>query len=371
MAHKVFGILNLHSAPELGPLTKSRSIGAASFMGRYAFMDFPLSNFSNSGIDEVGILVKNHLRSVLKHLGSMQSFTLNTKIGRHTIMFNESAHNKEMKNTDLNNLLKNDWVFFESKADYIVIQPTHVVCKIDFVPLINEHVRRGEKVSLIYAKVNNATKTFLTHDLVFLKEDYVRTFKKNQKEQKEAFVSLETYIINRDLFFEILEEIQKVKTNATIEDAIKRFNGKLYKIHAIAHIGYVRSFASLEDYYNFSQEILDYRYAHQVFLKDWPLYTLTRDTTPALYSSKAHVRNSFIANGAYIEGRVENSVIARNVQVLKGAVVKNSIILSDTIVGENTSINYAVVDKYCRLFNSVKIEGEQKAPTYVEQGKKT
>lgn len=371
MSHKVFGLLNLHSAPELGPLTKSRSMGAASLLGRFAFMDFPLSNFSNSGIDEVGILVRNHLRSVLKHVGAMQSFTINTKLGRHTIMFNEKAHSGEMKNTDLNNLLTNDWVFFESKADYIIIQPTHVICKIDFRPLLDEHIKRGEKVSLVYAKANNAQRTFLTHDILLLEDDYVKRFKKNDQTEKEAFVSLETYIINRDVFFDALNDARHENKDSTIEDAIKKYHKKRYEIHAIAHIGHVRSFASLNDYFNFSREVLDYRFAHQVFIKDWPLYTLTRDTTPALFSPSAHVKNSFVANGALIEGRVENSIIARNVQVLKGAVVKNSIVLSDSIIGEGTTLNYVVVDKYCRLFNSVKIEGKTREPAYVEQGMKT
>lgn len=57
----ILGILNLHHSPELGPLTKRRSIASTSFLGRYAFMDFMLSNFSNSGIDMVATLVKSIL----------------------------------------------------------------------------------------------------------------------------------------------------------------------------------------------------------------------------------------------------------------------------------------------------------------------
>jgi ADP-glucose pyrophosphorylase len=32
-------------------------------------MDFTLSNFSNSGIDKVGILIETQPRSIMKHLG--------------------------------------------------------------------------------------------------------------------------------------------------------------------------------------------------------------------------------------------------------------------------------------------------------------
>ena len=41
---------------------------------------------------------------------------------------------------------------------------------------------------------------------------------------------------------------------------------------------------------------------------------------------KAEVKNSFIANGAEIDGKVENSIISRYAKVEEGATIKNSII---------------------------------------------
>ena len=45
MASKVLGLLDLHNSPDLGPLTSSRVLASTSFLGRFAFMDFALSNF--------------------------------------------------------------------------------------------------------------------------------------------------------------------------------------------------------------------------------------------------------------------------------------------------------------------------------------
>jgi dipeptidyl aminopeptidase/acylaminoacyl peptidase len=52
---KVMGYCNLHGNKQLGPLTEARPLASTSFLGRYALMDFTLSNFSNSDIDKVGI----------------------------------------------------------------------------------------------------------------------------------------------------------------------------------------------------------------------------------------------------------------------------------------------------------------------------
>ena len=50
--------------------------------------------------------------------------------------------------------------------------------------------------------------------------------------------------------------------------------------------------------------------------------TRTYDTPPARYGNNAKVFNSYVANGAIIDGEVTNSIIGRNVKVRKGAVVK-------------------------------------------------
>jgi ADP-glucose pyrophosphorylase len=59
----VIALLDCHNSPELGELTSSRPLASTSFLGRYAFADFALSNFCNSEIQNVGILVKDHQRS--------------------------------------------------------------------------------------------------------------------------------------------------------------------------------------------------------------------------------------------------------------------------------------------------------------------
>jgi glucose-1-phosphate adenylyltransferase len=181
---------------------------------------------------------------------------------------------------------------------------------------------------------------------------------------------METYIINRDVLLNLVEETLKVNPTYSFKDAVKKFANKLFKVRAVEHVGYARSFDSLEHFVEYSFELLDYRYAHQLFLKDWPIYTITRDTTPTLYGTKTNVHNSFVANGAIVEGRVENSIISRNVKIGRGAIIRNSIILSDSVVGENVVVTHAVIDKYCLISDGVRIEGVKGTPKYIEQGKR-
>ena len=56
---RVLGIINLHHSTELKQLNVRRSLASTSFLARYCFIDFPLSNFANSDINQVGVLIKD------------------------------------------------------------------------------------------------------------------------------------------------------------------------------------------------------------------------------------------------------------------------------------------------------------------------
>jgi glucose-1-phosphate adenylyltransferase len=69
------------------------------------------------------------------------------------------------------------------------------------------------------------------------------------------------------------------------------------------------------------------------------------DRTPARFAGGCTVQNSLIAAGCCIEGTVVNSVLSPGVQVAKGAVVRDSILLHDCVVSENAVVDLAILDK--------------------------
>ena len=103
----VVGLINLHSDVSLKGLTERRPVASVSFLGRYGVIDFVLSNFSNSRIDKVGILVKEKPRSLLKHIGSGNAWNFNSKRGGISLLYDEKYANSNMYNHDINNMLEN------------------------------------------------------------------------------------------------------------------------------------------------------------------------------------------------------------------------------------------------------------------------
>ena len=372
MTKKVIGFLNLYNSPNLGPLTEKRTLGSTSFLGRFALMDFPLSCFTNSGIDGINILVKDNFRSVSKHVGSLKTWVNNTKREMQNILLNEKGIRSPKDNTDLNCLLQNDWVLLDEKADAVAVLPAHIITQLDLRPVIEQHFETEADITLVYSSIDDANKTFSTSNLVKIKDGLVTSYKKNNKTVKKANVSLETYIISHSTLQMILHSKELLGLKS-LKRVIEKFVlSKAIKVYGYEYKGYARCFDSFKHFVDYSFELLDYDVFKTLFGKaqdkEWPIYTLTHNTPPTIYSDKAKVKNSFVANGAVVEGTVENSIISRYVSVGKGAVVKNSIILTGTYIDPGAKVINAVIDKYSHIASSGVVEGSENNPVYLEQG---
>ncbi|MFA5235808.1 MAG: glucose-1-phosphate adenylyltransferase subunit GlgD [Bacilli bacterium] len=365
---KVMGLCNLHSGAGLNELTHARPIASTSFLGRYAFIDFTLSNFSNSGIDEVGILVKNHPRSILKHMGNTNVWNTNTKLGYEAVMYNENLAHVPHYNHDINNIMANDWIFYNAKPDLFVIAPVHILYPLDFRPVIAAHEASRADITLVTARIHDGKTSFVNGDQVCLDATgRITSLTVNRGAESDIDVSLETYVIALDKLQSLIEKARAISGFYSLRDIIAQVIGE-WQVRAFAHTGYVRHFGSLKQYCDYSLELLNYDVRKQLFLEDWPIYTVTHDTPPAKYGHHAQVRNSFIANGSRIDGKVVNSIISRNVVVEPGALIKNSIIFTDTKVGADVHLTHAIVDKYVRIREVKDIAGTEVDPLYVRQG---
>lgn len=366
----VLGLLNCHNSPELGELTSVRPLASTPFLGRYAFCDFALSNFCNSGIPQVGIMVKNHQRSILKHLGSMNSWVVNTKLGKFSILYNEKGQLNQLYNTDLRNIEENDYVLYDSKASMTVFQSAHIVANIDLRPIIEEHKARREVITVLYKKIDDADKEFIGENLLDIDENgYIVDFHMNKGKDKKGNASMEVWIINRSALLEMVEKHPQVDMSWGLKEMLLFLFRKLgYKIHTHEYKGYARCFNSMENYVNYSFEVLDGNISKQIFLPERPIYTQTHNTPPALYGSQSKVSNSFVSNGCEIHGTVKDSILSRNVKVGPGAKLERCIVLTNGIIGRNSVLQNVILDKFAKVSPKHIVSGDDDHFIYLEQG---
>jgi len=370
MSSKAIGILNLHYTPEMGMLTSTRSTASTSVYGRYAFMDFPLSNFTNSGIDRMAVLIKHHLRSIVQHCGEGHLYNQNSKLGGLSLLYDEPFATDPMYNHDINNLIENNW-FIKSipdSVDVVVIAPVHMIFKLDYRPYIEDHIKNNHKISIFYSKVKNAKDTFLNEQVVTINEKGLLTeLNTNLGTKDEADIYMHTAIIDKEILRGLVNLGKKTSSLFSLLDVIKLISSEI-PIYTYEYKGYIRCFDSLKHYLEYSREFLDINLQKEFFTKDWPIYTKTFDTPPAKYLDSAVVKNSFISNGSRIEGTVINSIIGRDVVIKAGVTIKDSVILTGSYISENTYLENVVCDKEARVIHKKEIIGTKENPQFIKRG---
>ncbi len=370
--NNVVALINLHGNANLGLLTKQRPIASTTFLGRYAFIDFALSNLTNSGIDEIGILIQDHSRSIIKHLGGKNTYLKNPKTGFQNLFLNERGLLNPQLNTDIHNIKENDWFLYDTNVKYVLICPVNYLGYIDYNEVIEEHIKSNRQMSCIVANVNNADDQSLYRAIKCTVDPIgdVQKFETNDGRNKKATICLETYIFNADYLKEMLRKADDISELFTINELVKYLSTYIEKVNAIEFKGVFRRIASLSDYFNISMACIDNQDKIEdiLFPKDWPVYTLTHDTRPVLYGEKCDVKESLIANGCTINGTVKHSVLSRDVVIEEGAIVENSVLFTNTVVKKGVHLKNCVVDKHCVFENKKEVSGTKDEPLYIPQG---
>jgi glucose-1-phosphate adenylyltransferase len=79
--------------------------------------------------------------------------------------------------------------------------------------------------------------------------------------------------------------------------------------------------------------------------RDWVIHTRSEERPPARIGPTASVHRSLVSHGCLIAGTVERSILSPGVRVDPGAIVRDSIIMFDTVVRAGAVVDMAIIDK--------------------------
>lgn len=347
-------------------LSKHRPFMSISFLGRYRLIDFAISNFTNSKVDDIHIYVKEKPRSVYEHVGTGRHYNVNSKHGRLRVMYGEEEMSSAVYNTDVRAYLQNESFIWENKNEYVIIAPTHFVYLQNFTEVMDKHIESGADVTVLYKSSKNAKDEFVGADTLTLdRSKRITGFGVNRGQANQRNVSLECYVMKKTTFFELLRKAEQTSAIYWFKDILEE-SVYDYKMQAYQVGGQVLSVTDLKSYYNTHMALLDPKRS-DLFNTNWPIYTRTNDSPPTIYTETANVTQSSIANGTVIKGKVINSVVGRNVIVEPGAIVEDSIILPSAYIGVGVHVKSTIVDRHVRVEKTKELNGTKDNPIYINR----
>lgn len=349
MSKDLMGIINLSENEEkIQDLALQRPIAAIPFGGRYRIIDFAVSNMVNSGIQRVAIFTKHKFRSLQDHLGPGKYWSLDRKRDGLFMLHPMVDYTSMVRRFgDIENFKNNLGFIKESKQEYVLITRSYMLTNIDFTPALEDHKESGADITMICKPISNGQVMSQYIGLDVLEVDDKRQVKSvgiNFGAKNEYCLSMEMYIMKRNLLVEIITDAYQSGNTDFLKQAVLAKMPSL-KVNAFHYSGPALCINSINNYYKANMDLLDGRLYKQLFKGSGPIYTKIKDEPSAFYTPTSCVTNSIIANGCIIEGTVENSILFRGVHVKKGAIVRNSIIMQESVIGETAHLNYVIADK--------------------------
>ena len=368
--YNVLGLIfaSMHDS-YVSELTKQRTMGSIPFGGRYRLIDFPLSNFVNSGVSEVGVITKSNYGSLLDHLGSGRDWDLARKKGGLHLLppYSQTGGIYQGRLDALSNI----WSFVEhSKAQYVILANCDVVTTIDFNPVLRQHKETEADITLIYSKsFYDSEKNPSTTILQFGEDNTINDVMVAPKISGECSQWLEMLIISKDFLKQIVSDAASRNIYSFTREILQNRNSG-YKIMGYEHKDFFVRIDSVEGYFAANKMLLDSEKRNALFKNNMPVYTKVGDNGPAKYGLESNIKNSLIADGCVIEGTVENSVIFRGVKIGKDTVVKDSVIMQGTVIGNNCSVTSIITDKNVEISDEKVLTGSETYPVYITKNGK-
>ena len=355
---------------DLDVFTHDRNLAAIPFGGRYRLVDFVLSNMVNSGINNVGVLAKQHYHSLMDHLANNQEWDLNRKNGGLLLLppFASEAvnHNNRGKLDELRNALN---YLENASTPYVLLADAYVVYNMDYRPMLQAHIESGADVTIAATRVEDGSAAGFPSVFQAGRSGRITSYALNCTARPGDYAGMGCMIISRQLLTSAIREYTARGIYHLERDFIQhQFNRGQLSLNLYEFKGVCLRIRDVDEYFNNSLAIINEEVGGPLFRGDRPIYTRVTDEVPTYYGPECSVSACVIADGCSIEGEVDHCVFSRGVRICKGAKVKNCIIMQGSVVGENVELENVIVDKWANITAGAELKGLTTNPVIIRKG---
>ncbi|MCL1998949.1 MAG: glucose-1-phosphate adenylyltransferase subunit GlgD [Turicibacter sp.] len=355
------------NSAKLGGLTETRATPAMPIGGCYRCIDFTLSNMANSGMNKVAVITQYNSRSLHDHLSSSKWWDLGRKQGGLFIFTPYlSGSNSYWFRGTADSIHQNITYLKRSNEPYVVIASGNSVHKMDYNELINYHTEKDADVTIVYSKIKPAD-DINEYGVLTVDNDFrITDLEEKPLEPQSNLVSLGIYVISRTLLIKLLETINAEGRYDLVQDVFVRYRKRL-RIFGYHYNEYWQTINSIHTYFECNMDFLK-KDVRSLFNHQYPFTdTKPKDEPPAKYNIGARVINSLAGSGAILNGTVQNSVLFRKIYTGEGSKIINSIVMDGCYIGNNCTVENAILDKEVVLSDGKEIKGNKENPTIINK----
>lgn len=371
---EALGIIFPNSYDSLVPeLVTERLMASIPFASRYRMCDFMISSMVHCGIDNISILVRKNYHSLMDHLGSGREWDLTRKNGGLNIVPPYAQKQVKVYEGRIEALESIRGYLKKQTEKYVIMTDSNIAVNFDFNDLLHAHIESGADATVVYRKqeipkplIKQSTEALDQYYALGVNGDHVSKIYINPTEKGEMNFCLNIYVVERELLIRMIDDAFVHGYTSFVRDILERQIEHL-DVRGYCYDGYVAEIHDMKSYFEENMKLLEEENLNALFSGN-QIYTKIRDDNPTRYINGSKAKNVMVADGCVIEGEVENSILFRGVHIGKGAKVKNCVLMQDTVVEDNASVEYVITDKDVTITEGKSLTGNDSFQVFVAKG---
>lgn len=349
----------------LMPLTEQRSKPAVPFGGKYRIVDFVLSNFLNSGIMAMYVLVQYRSQSLIEHL--RRAWRIGGRIKQHfiTVVPPQMKARGGWYEGTADAVYHNLNLIRDFAPDLVAVFGADHIYRMDINQMIDFHRERKAEVTVAALPVPLHAATGFgiieadRNDRVIGFEEKPKHPKPMVHDPEHAYSSMGNYIFDAELLTRVLEEDaskpgshdfgRNILPHLIKEHRVMAYNfldNTIPGVRPYEEKGYWRDVGTLEAYWQAHMDMVGSTPLLDLRNMEWPILTDTFDGPTASFA-RATIEDSLIGQGSLInDAKIRRSVIGRNVHIEHGAEIDECIILDGSQIGSKARLHRVIADRF-------------------------
>ncbi len=353
----------------LSILGEKRAKPAVPFAGKYRIIDFPLSNAVNSDLYRITVLTQYRPHSLMNHIGIGEPWDLNRRWPNGVQIWQPYRGRKDQDwyRGTADALYQNRNFIAESGCDQLLILSGDHIYKQDYRQLLRFHENKAADLTVAVMNVlPEETNRFGIMDVDA--DDRITRFTEKPKQSESTLASMGIYVFNtRFLLHRLEEDAQEASSSHDFgKNIIPRMVG-CDRVFAYPFNGYWVDVGTISSYWETNLALLKDKPELDLYDPNWVIHTRSKERPPVRMGSAGESHSSLLSNGCVIEGTVINSVLSPGVCVESGAVVRDSVIMDDTVIRAGAMVDCCILDKEIEIGMGTQLgAGNDLTPNHLE-----
>ena len=358
----------------LDPLTRERAKPAVPFGGRYRIIDFVLSNFANSGVVRMKVLVQYKSDSLNTHV--QRAWRLTSLLNEYVeIVPAQMRYGPKWFEGSADAIYQNLNIITDEEPEHTFVFGADHVYRMDVRQMLEYHTDNEADLTVAAIPVPRAeAMDFGIIEMApdgrmigFVEKPKPGTEKTMPGDDTRCLASMGNYLFRTDAL--VQEIVRDAGDAASAHDFGKSIVTSMHSRKRVfvydfmnnkvpgqseKERGYWRDVGSLDAYYQANMDLVDVNPIFSLYNFDWPIFTIRYNYPPAKFVFNnekdrrvGHATDSLISEGCIVSGgHVHHSIVSPRVRVNSYSYVEGCILFEDVTVGRHCKIRRAIIDKH-------------------------